>query len=190
MILGSFSEIPQFFVQFLQLFDKIVWKIKIKHYLCTIRFKQRTYLPNLIGTKVKLKIFTTMKSRMTYRLYKDEFSPEFVYQLEKDQIEGLMATDESSEKVLVISGDVETLEKLGDIMFVNDEQKIKQVFPSFITMEDHEKTQKEIFSKMRTDLVNNLCKMISLSNNTRHNDTEEFKLMREMFFMMDNLATA
>ena len=131
-----------------------------------------------------------MKSRMTYRLYKDEFSSEFVYQLEKDQIEGLMATDESTERVLVISGDVETLEKLGEIMFVNDEQKIKSVFPSFITKEDQEQNQKEIFSKMRTDLMNNLCKMINLSNKTHHKDTEEYKLMREMYFMMDNLATA
>lgn len=127
---------------------------------------------------------------MTYRLYKDEFSSEFVYQLEHDQIEGLMATDESTEKVLVISGDVETLEKLGDIMFVNDEKKIKSVFPSFITKEDHEQTQKDFFSKMRTDLMNDLCKMINLSNKTHHKDTEEYKLMREMFFMMDNLATA
>ena len=127
---------------------------------------------------------------MTYRLYKDEFSSEFVYQLEKDQIEGLMATDESTERVLVISGDVETLEKLGEIMFVNDEQKIKSVFPSFITKEDQEQNQKEIFSKMRTDLMNNLCKMINLSNKTHHKDTEEYKLMREMYFMMDNLATA
>ena len=127
---------------------------------------------------------------MTYRLYKDEFSSEFVYQLEHDQIEGLMATDESTEKVLVISGDVETLEKLGDIMFVNDEQKIKSVFPSFITKEDHEQTQKDFFSKMRTDLMNDLCKMINLSNKTHYKDTEEYKLMREMYFMMDNLATA
>ena len=86
---------------------------------------------------------------MTYRLYKDEFSSEFVYQLENDRIEGLMATDESSEKVLVISGDVETLEKLGGIMFVNDEQKIKKVFPSYVTKEESDNYQKQIMISER-----------------------------------------
>ena len=127
---------------------------------------------------------------MTYRLYKDEFSSEFVYQLEKDLIEGLMATDESSEKVLVISGEVETLEKLGEIMFVNDEQKIKSVFPSFVTKEDQEKMQKEIFSKMHTDLMKNLCEMIHISSRTHHKDTKEYDLLYEIHTMMNNLARA
>ena len=32
---------------FLQSFDKIVWKFKIKSYLRRVKFKQRTYLPKL-----------------------------------------------------------------------------------------------------------------------------------------------
>ena len=63
----------------------------------------------------------------SHRLYKDEFSKEFIYQLEHDQIDGLMATDESSEKVLVIVGELEILEKLGHIMYCEDEQKIKSI---------------------------------------------------------------
>lgn len=131
-----------------------------------------------------------MKSRMTYRLYKDEFSSEFVYQLENDRIEGLMATDESSEKVLVISGDVETLEKLGDIMFVNDEQKIKKVFPSYVTKEESDNYQKQIFDYMLSDLRNNLCRMTLFTKGTHCKDTKEYDLMYEMFCKMDDLQSA
>lgn len=127
---------------------------------------------------------------MTYRLYKDEFSPEFVYQLEHDLIEGLMATDESTEKVLVVSGEFKTLAKLESIMFVHDEQQIKSVFPTYVTKEDQEQQQKEMFSKMHADLMRNLYEMIHLSSGTHHKDTKEFKLMREMHFMMESLATA
>lgn len=149
---------------------------------------QTTHIPTG-SDKFNNLIFTHMAT-FSHRLYKDEFSKEFIYQLEHDQIDGLMATDESSEKVLVIVGELEILEKLGHIMYCEDEQKIKSVFPSFITKEDLEQMQKEIFSKMRTDLMTNLCRMINLSNKTNHKDTEEFKLMREVFFLMDNLATA
>lgn len=127
---------------------------------------------------------------MTYRLYKDEFSSEFVYQLENDRIEGLMATDESSEKVLVISGDIETLEKLGDIMFVNDEQKIKKVFPSYVTKEESDNYQKQIFDYMLSDLRNNLCRMTLFTKGTHCKDTKEYDLMYEMFCKMDDLQNA
>ena len=127
---------------------------------------------------------------MTYRLYKDEFSSEFVYQLENDRIEGLMATDESSEKVLVISGDIETLEKLGDIMFVNDEQKIKKVFPSYVTKEESDNYQKQIFDYMLSDLRNNLCRMTLFTKGTHCKDTKEYDLMYEMFCKMDDLQSA
>ena len=135
-------------------------------------------------------IFITMKSKMTYRLYKDEFSSEFVYRLENDRIEGLMATDESSEKVLVISGDIETLEKLGDIMFVNDEQKIKKVFPSYVTKEESDNYQKQIFDYMLSDLRDNLCRMTLFTKGTHCKDTKEYDLMYEMFCKMDDLQNA
>ena len=131
-----------------------------------------------------------MKSKMTYRLYKDEFSSEFVYRLENDRIEGLMATDESSEKVLVISGDIETLEKLGDIMFVNDEQKIKKVFPSYVTKEESDNYQKQIFDYMLSDLRDNLCRMTLFTKGTHCKDTKEYDLMYEMFCKMDDLQNA
>ena len=50
----------------------------------------------------------------SHRLYKDEFNEEFIHQLERGNIIGLYATDESSEKVLVIEGELETLQKLGE----------------------------------------------------------------------------
>ena len=42
--MGSFERTPHFLYNFLKIIDLIVWKFKIKYYLCTIRFKQRTYL--------------------------------------------------------------------------------------------------------------------------------------------------
>ena len=82
---------------------------------------------------------------MTHRLYKDEYNSELLYQLENDLIEGLMATDESTEKVLVIAGSLENLQKLASLMYENDAQKIKSVFPSFVTQEDQERQQKDVF---------------------------------------------
>lgn len=34
-----------FFVNFLEMIDKIVWKSKIKYYLCNVKMKQ-THIPN------------------------------------------------------------------------------------------------------------------------------------------------
>ena len=48
----SFKEIPHFSCNFLKFFDLIVWIFKIKYYLCTIRFKQRTYLPDLTSLTI------------------------------------------------------------------------------------------------------------------------------------------
>lgn len=126
----------------------------------------------------------------SHRLYKDEFSKGFIYQLEKGQIEGLKATDESTEKVLVIVGELEILENLGHIMYCEDEQKIKSVFPSYITKEDYERQQKEFFSQMHTDLMRNLCEMIHLENMTNHKNTEEYNLMYRIHFMMNDIARA
>lgn len=126
----------------------------------------------------------------SHRLYKDEFSKEFIYQLEHDQIDGLMATDESSEKVLVIVGELEILEKLGHIMYCEDEQKIKSVFPSFITKEDLERSEKELFNKTFNALRDNLCKMVVLANKTRHKSTKEHEMLYDIFCRMDDFATA
>lgn len=123
----------------------------------------------------------------THRLYKNEFNAEFIYQLEKGNITGLLATDESSEKVLVIEGEFETLQKLGEIMYVNDPEKIAEVFPGFITKEDSDRRQKELFYQTFDQLRNNLCRIINMTKTTSYQDTKEFNLMYEMFCQMNDL---
>lgn len=126
----------------------------------------------------------------SHRLYKDEFSKEFIYQLEHGQIDGLMATDESSEKVLVIVGEFEILEKLGHIMYCEDEQKIKSVFPSFITKEEQEREEKQIFNQTYNNLRDNLCKMIRIAHKTHYKSTKEFDMMYDLSVQMMTLAKA
>lgn len=123
----------------------------------------------------------------SHRLYKDEFNEEFIHQLERGNIIGLHATDESSEKVLVIEGELETLQKLGEIMYVNDPEKIAEVFPGFITKEDSDRRQKELFYQTFDQLRSNLCRIINMTNTTSYQDTKEFNLMYEMFCKMNDL---
>jgi hypothetical protein len=131
-----------------------------------------------------------MNKKMTHRLYKDEYNAEFLYQLENDLIDGLMATDESTEKVLVISGTLEDLQKLSSLMYENDAQKIKSVFPSFVTKEDQERQEKEVFNKAYNELRDNLCKLISISQRTHHKTTKEFDMMHDVYVQMMVLAKA
>lgn len=72
MILGNFAKIPHFLCKFLLFFDKIVWKSKIKYYLCIIRFKQRTYLPNLTDFCFTFYLYTmnVTLSTPTFKTYK------------------------------------------------------------------------------------------------------------------------
>ena len=123
----------------------------------------------------------------THRLYKDEFNTEFIYQLEKGNITGLLATDESSEKVLVIVGELENLEKLGHIMYCDDQEKIKSVFPSFVTQDDLQRRTKELFIQTYEQLRNNLCRIITMSNTTTYGSTKERDLMYEAFCKMDQI---
>ena len=128
--------------------------------------------------------------KMTHRLYKDEYNAEFLYQLEHDQIDGLMATDESTEKVLVICGTLEDLQKLSSLMYENDEQKIKSVFPSFITKEDQERAEKQTFNQVYNELRDNLCKMIGMAHKTHHKSTKEFDMMYDLYCQMMEFARA
>lgn len=131
-----------------------------------------------------------MATTFTHRLYKDEYNAEFIYQLEKDNIVGLMATDESTEKVLVIAGELEQLQKLGEIMYCNDEKKIKSVFPSFVTKADQERREKEIFMQTFNGLRDNLCRMIEMSQTTHHRNTKEHDMLYDMYCSMMELARA
>ena len=131
-----------------------------------------------------------MNTTMTHRLYKNEYNAELLYQLENDLIEGLMATDESTEKVLVVAGSLENLQKLASLMYENDAQKIKSVFPTFVTQEDQDKMAKEVFSKAYNELRDNLCRIISVAQKTHNKDTKEFNLMYDMFVQMMQLSRA
>lgn len=123
----------------------------------------------------------------THRLYKDEFNAEFIYQLEKGNITGLLATDESSEKVLVICGELDQLQKLGEIMYCDSHEKIQEVFPSFVTKEDSDRRQKELFYQTFDQLRSNLCRIINMTNTTSYQDTKELNLMYEMLRQMNDL---
>ena len=123
----------------------------------------------------------------THRLYKNEYNAEFIYQLEKGNITGLLATDESSEKVLVVCGELETLQKLGEIMYVDNPEKIQEVFPSFVTKEDSDRRQKELFYQTYDQLRNNLIRIINMADTTRYENTKEYDMMYEMYYKMNDL---
>ena len=184
MFLGNFAKIPLFSLKLL---------IKLFEYsknCCTFASSDSNNAHTYGSDKLNNLIFITMNTTMTYRLYKDEYNSELLYQLENDLIEGLMATDESTEKVLVISGTLEDLQKLASLMYENDAQKIKSVFPTFVTQEDQERMQKDLFMQAFNELRDNLCKMIDVSKRTHNKDTKEFDLMYDMCVQMMQLSRA
>ena len=94
---------------------------------------------------------------MTHRLYINEYNQELVYQLSHNSISGYFCTDESTDKVLVISGELEDLQKLSSLMYVEDEAKIKGIIPGFITkqetLDDIEMAYKRIHDVMQQELL-------------------------------------
>lgn len=129
-----------------------------------------------------------METTFTHRLYKDEYNAELLYQIEHDFIFGLLATDESTEKVLVVAGSLENLLKLSSLMYENDAQKIKSVFPSFVTKEDQERREKEIFMETYNSLRDNLCRMIAISSGTHHKNSREHDLLYDIYVQMMDVA--
>jgi hypothetical protein len=123
----------------------------------------------------------------SHRLYKDEFNAEFVYQLEKGNIEGLTATDESSEKVLVIVGKLADLEKLGHIMYCNDEAKIKATFPSFVTEQEFKDEQREVAERLYNTMLTEMAKLATKSLNVRHRSSQEYRIMYDAYCKMREL---
>lgn len=128
-----------------------------------------------------------MATKFTHRLYKDEFSKEFVYQLEQGQIDGLMATDESSLKVLVIEGELEVLEKLGQIMYCEDEKKIKSVFPSYITKEDVHNAERAAIQTVYETMLHEMSKLSKQAFNCKHKSGREWKVLYDAFCQMREL---
>lgn len=64
------------------------------------------------------------------------------------------------------------------------------VFPSFVTQEDQERQQKDVFKQAYNELRDNLCKMITISQKTHNKNTKEFDLMYDMYIQMMQLAKA
>ena len=121
---------------------------------------------------------------MTHRLYKDEYNAEFLYQIEHGQIEGLMATDESSDKVLVIEGTLEDLQKLASLMYEDNAEKIQEVFPSFITREEQNREQVRAFYAMYNELRDKMLQLYNKSEKTRYSDTKEMQMMYDIWVQM------
>ena len=105
---------------------------------------------------------------MTHRLYINEYNQELVYQLSHNSIPGYFCTDESTNDVLVISGELEDLQKLSSLMYVEDEAKIKTILPGFITkqetLEDIEKAYKKIHDVMQDEILKVVNKNFQKTN--------------------------
>jgi hypothetical protein len=123
----------------------------------------------------------------SHRLYKDEFNEEFIYQLEKGNIDGLMATDESSEKVLVIVGKLADLEKLGHIMYCDDQEKIKATFPSFITEQDFKDEQREVAERLYNMMLSEMARLATKSLNVTYRISQEYRITYDAYCKMREL---
>jgi hypothetical protein len=75
-------------------------------------------------------------------------------------------------------------------MYCEDEQKIKSVFPSFITKEDLEREEKSTFNHLYNELRDHLCKMIEVAHKTHHKSTKEFDMMYDLYVQMMQLSRA
>lgn len=82
---------------------------------------------------------------MEHRAYKNEYNEEFLRQIINGRIKGLAATGEESEKVIIIAGELDVLQKFAGLMYATPEQ-IKAVFPEFLTEKDVETIWKKAYS--------------------------------------------
>lgn len=97
---------------------------------------------------------------MTHRAYKNEYSEEFLTQIINGRIKGLCATGQESEKVIIIEGELEVLQKFAGLMYATPEQ-IKAVFPDFLTEKDVENIWKKAYSNvyeaLRQAIIESTC---------------------------------
>lgn len=123
---------------------------------------------------------------MTHRVYTDEYNEKFIYQLSHNNIKGLFTTDESTEKVLVVSGELEDLEKLASLMY-KDEQKCKEVFPSFLLESELENDCTAMLKNTLSMMQNELIKVINKYHNTAMAcySNKDYKRMMEAFEILD-----
>ena len=88
---------------------------------------------------------------MTPRAYKNEYNEEFLRQIINGRINGLSATGEESEKVIILAGELDVLQKFAGLMYATPEQ-IKAVFPDFLTQKDVDTIWKKAYSRVYEEL--------------------------------------
>lgn len=124
---------------------------------------------------------------MTHRVYTNEYNKEFIYQLGYNHIEGLYTTDKSTSEVLVIEGEYEDLMKVCSLMYVEDESKIKEVFPSFQMKGEFEDAAAEARKKVFESLRDNILHLINMSSH-RSDITmygcDDYTELRKLYFEM------
>lgn len=121
---------------------------------------------------------------MTHRLYINEYNNELVYQLSHNAISGLFCTDESTANVLVISGELEDLQKLSSLMYEENEEKIKALLPGFTTKEETFEDIDNAYNKIYHVLQDELLKVINKNyHKTSYTLTgvDKWKVMTEMY---------
>ena len=121
---------------------------------------------------------------MTHRLYINEYNKELVYQLSHNSISGLYCTDESTNNVLVISGELEDLQKLSTLMYEEDEMKIKKVLPGFITKEETFEDIDKAFKKIHDVMQAEILKVVNKNwDKTSYHLTgvDKWKVIAEMY---------
>ena len=129
-----------------------------------------------------------MNTTFTINLYKDEFSAELLYQIKRGVITGIKTTGFENSKVLKVEGTAEDLERLGEVMFCEDEMKIKSVLPSFITKEDYKNREREVFAKTYDTLLRELVGLAMMG--CTHTSGDEFRILYDAMNTMESLRFA
>lgn len=129
-----------------------------------------------------------MATTFTLKLYKDEFNSELLFQIKRNVITGIKATGFENKKVMEVEGTAQDLEKFGFVMYCNDEQKIKSVFPSYITKEDYKNEERQVFEMVYDNLLHELAKLAMMG--CTHTTGKEFKLLYDTMNTMEAMRFA
>lgn len=129
-----------------------------------------------------------MNTIFTLNLYRDEFNAELLFQIKRNVITGIKATGFENSKVMQVEGAAEDLERLGFVMFCDDEQRIKSVFPSFITKEDYKNREREVFAKTYDNLLRDLAGLAMMG--CTYVTGEEFTILYDTMKTMESYRFA
>jgi hypothetical protein len=129
-----------------------------------------------------------MATNFSLRLYRNEYSNDFVSQLEYGCIEGLTAVD-GNDNVVYVEGSNEDLEKLMSLMYVYDASLIQDVFPSYKSTEEIEAEIDNAYELAFFEVQKQLIRMYrakdgsiySIANNDRYNKLyEAWKVLNDL----------